>query len=918
MSFEPFLALKASAGSGKTFALALRYVSLVLKGAKIGEIEALTFTNKAANEMKKRIIACFLNFECVGYEAECEELCKILDTTKEELIRLRDARKSEFLRSNLKIQTIDSFFMQIVRSFALNLGLMSDFAVQESSLDITSLFIKNLNDKELFNLAHYLIQSDSSTSFIKHLESLYQNIYEFESKNIPFPQQEKQAVIRIFEDLKAYALEKSTNSNFLKNFDEELKEDFKKLSEKPLIKEFEKKYFEKFHNDELFLQKRQSLIDALNAYARALEEFNIGNLLSLLRHFKETKDQYMKENNVLSFSDGALKALELIKSEDRDLIYFRLDGRITHLLIDEFQDTSILQYEILKPLISELVSGKGVKDFRSFFYVGDTKQSIYGFRNAKKELFDTLRKDFSQIKLDSLDTNYRSQKIIVDFVNEIFAPLYEDYKTQKSLPKNLAGFVRVVQSKEADTKELQSGVFETLLEQIKLLQEKNISLEKICILCWKNKDADAVVEFLAQEGFSAFTQSHIDLEQKACVRVILTYGKFCIFGDKFYHEELKSLLPKTDIKPIKLDLSKSASENVLYIIKRLGLDLSDLALIQFLEYAQNKENFLELLFEPCPLKILPEQRKGISVMTIHKSKGLEFENVIVLDNLSKKGSSSDIMFQYDLEARQWNFHFKDSIRKNTGEANYTNFMQKHEQEEKENLYNALYVAFTRACLNLFIIVRNKAIKDAQDNYSYFRDLNLKEGDLGELQEAVQEASHQESKLVKELPEFAKIAPQKVRSNKEIKNEESYFGLAFHQILEEFDFIDANLRDFRAEILQKLHNEYFYFLSQKRLEEVFERACRLVENEEFKSLVRGKKLFKEQNLSFENEIKQLDLLALDENEAIIIDYKTGVSDKAGHLAQVSFYKKAVEQILSKKTKAFIIYCLEESIEFEALQ
>lgn len=100
------------------------------------------------------------------------------------------------------------------------------------------------------------------------------------------------------------------------------------------------------------------------------------------------------------------------------MIYFRLDGFISHLLIDEFQDTSVIQYQILRPLIAELVSGEGVKKNRTF-YVGDKNKVFIAFVK-EKELFDLLKQEFSQIKSDNLNTNYRSKELLVDFVNETF------------------------------------------------------------------------------------------------------------------------------------------------------------------------------------------------------------------------------------------------------------------------------------------------------------------------------------------------------------------------------------------------------------------------------------------------------------------------------------------------------------------
>ena len=141
MNFKPFLALEASAGSGKTFALSVRYVALVLKGAKISEILAITFTNKAANEMKTRIISTFLSLHEASKSNELKELCALLDKNESEILALRDERKSDFLRSELKIKTFDSFFANIVRSFSLNLGLMSDFDISENNISAKAKFI---------------------------------------------------------------------------------------------------------------------------------------------------------------------------------------------------------------------------------------------------------------------------------------------------------------------------------------------------------------------------------------------------------------------------------------------------------------------------------------------------------------------------------------------------------------------------------------------------------------------------------------------------------------------------------------------------------------------------------------------------------------------------------------------------------
>ncbi|MCH5336788.1 MAG: RecB-like helicase [Campylobacter sp.] len=905
--FKPFLALEASAGSGKTFALSVRFVALILMGAKINEILALTFTKKACNEMQKRVIETFLNFEKDERKAECEQLCKFLGKNKEELIALRDLKKQEFLRQNLKIYTFDAFFGKILRSFALNLGLMSDFKSSENELDIKAVFLKILNEAELKDLAHYILDIDEKENFFKELENLYQNAYFKEYKNPQnFPN--KALINQNYEDLRSYCLTLN-HKDLSKSFENE-KLDLDSFLQSSFMNKFETtKYLQKFYNeDEKFREKRELFLQALNTYALELESFKIAKLMNLLEHFCEAKNQIHKEKNVLSFADISKKVLELVQSELKELIYFRLDGFIAHLLIDEFQDTSVIQYQILKPIIAELVSGVGVREFRSFFYVGDKKQSIYRFRKGKKELFDLLKHEFTQIKSDSLDTNYRSLETLVEFINTTFKDKFPNYLLQK-IPNDKAkqgGFVRIVSSKEQSSDEIKEKTLETLLEQIEFLQEKNAG--ELCILCWKNDDCDLVLDFLKSKQILAFTQSNILLENKASVRLVLEYAKYCIFGDEFYLHFIKSLTG-LNVPRLKLDLSKSAAQNVLYLIKNLKLDLSESALIQFLEYAQSKENFLELLFEPCPLKIMSEQNLGISIMSVHKSKGLEFENVILLDSLSKPSPNfSNILLEYDIY-EGWELKIRDKIRKN--EPNYMKFLEKIQKAELDDDINKLYVAMTRAKKALIIIKRNETCINGHYP-SYFNSnlyLKLKDAEFGELEKEEKKVQNQSFQSKKNLPNFVKVGLQELGVQKSFDTKQSYFGEAFHYFMQNINLkTKANFE----KICENLKNK-FRFLEEEELKDIFSRVESLLNNENFNGLLQGKRLLKEQSFSFEGQIKRLDLLALDENENFIIDYKTGKSAMDEHKNQIEFYKLGVSEILKKRTKAFIVYCLKNETQ-----
>lgn len=897
--FKPFLALEASAGSGKTFALSMRFVALILNGAKIDEILAITFTKKATNEMKKRVIENFLTFD--KKEAETKELCKLLGKDKEELIRLRDAKKEEFLRKNLKIYTFDALFSQILRSFALNLGLMSDFESVENSQDVRRAFLKKLSKEELKKLATYILKIDEKEHFFNELESLYQNAY-FKSLNIT-NQPDLSKLQSAYDDLRKYCL--SFDNEKLKNNFKSEKLHLKEFLKSPIIDQFEeRKYLQDLAQEDVnFTTKRERFLESLRQYALELENFKIANLMGLLKIFIEAKNDLHKNKNILSFSDISRRVLDLIRSDLKDMIYFRLDGRISHLLIDEFQDTSVVQYEILKPIIAELVSGEGVKKNRSFFYVGDKKQSIYRFRNSKKELFDLLKNTFTQIKTESLDTNYRSLGYLIEFVNTQFKNKFENFIPQKILEQNQnKGFVRIVQSEEKDTKKTKQELLKVLKEQLDFLHQKGVLYEKICILCWQNNDANEILEYLKEHKIPAFTQSNILLENKASVRLVLEYAKYCIFGDAFYLEVMREFL---DFEPekLQLDLAKSPEQNMLYLIKNLKLDLADIALLQFLEYAKQKGNFMELLFNPCPLKMMDEENYGISIMTVHKSKGLEFDYVVVLDRLSKgQNDNEQILLEYDIQ-KGWELRIKNAFHKATRDASYQNFLARIEKAQKDDDINKLYVALTRAKDGLIVIKKNPFCVNG-NNPSYFNGkgyLNLECCEIGTLNEQTA-PKNEEQKEQNALKEFVKIPLQNVEKI-ELK-EEFHFGNAFHFCMQGLKLPNGeNLEH----IKQKAKDKFRHFLSEDEFNTLFKRVQNLLENKDFQALLQGKKILKEQPLSFNGELKRLDLLAFDEKEALIIDYKTGEFN-AKNAEQITLYKQAIEEILNKQnTRAFLIYC-----------
>ncbi|MBF7069539.1 RecB-like helicase [Campylobacter volucris] len=907
-NFEPFLALEASAGSGKTFALSVRFVALVLMGAKINEILALTFTNKATSEMKERVFKTFLEFDLLENnqnKAECNELMKMLGKSKEELVFLRDKYKDEFLRSKLNIYTFDSFFSQIIRAFALNLGFMSDFKIIQTQ-DSYDNFISKLNDEELKALAYYMIQTKSKNDFFTNLTKLYERSCEIDfSQDVHFPS--KVLVEKSLEKFVSYAKPLSANRHYLSNFTFEDIEDF--LS-KPIISDLGKKYFEKIIDSE-FLQKRSEFLQSAKEYFIQVENYRINMLARLLKHFKQARNEENIKQNALTFSDIALKCYELISDKSyKDLIYFRLDGYISHLLIDEFQDTNVLQYQILKPIIAELVSGEGVKKNRSFFYVGDKKQSIYGFRGGKKELFDQLLKDFPQIKLQHLDTNYRSRKVIVDYVNEVFKDKFQDanlnssFTLQKSIKEG--GYVKILQNQIPPKESLSEASGKEVLKIINELLEKGTQINEICILVWINNDATLMKDFLEKHDIKAYTQSNVALIDCISVRVLFEYAKACVFKDEFCLYFVKSILEK-EIAYLELDLNRSVVDILKYLANALGLDLSDLNLIAYLEYASAFDNFIEFLFTPCELQSLQEQNDGVNIMTVHKSKGLEFENLIVLDRLSKGSSDNDtLMFEYDLE-QSWQVKYRHSARKFLEDEIYDAFLAKRKKLMEEDRINCLYVAFTRAKNSLFIIKNDESFTTLQ---SYFKDYEEKQIGFLESKTIKDEKNVKDIEQIEEFEEFQKVNLQEIKTKNNFSSKEIHFGLALHEFLQYFDFVTKDNFEFCKQMIYK---KYRFYLNDEDFADLFARLTMLLNDENFNTLLANKKLLKEQIIAYNGEQKQLDMLALGDDEAIVIDYKTGLNLNE-HKSQILLYKEAIEKILAKSsTKAFLVYILKNKVE-----
>jgi len=221
--------------------------------------------------------------------------------------------------------------------------------------------------------------------------------------------------------------------------------------------------------------------DAIKNQNRAKEQNFFFALKELVDIYAKSKKALYMDDSELSFNDVTYLVYEILRVlDDSEFLYFRLDSQIEHMLLDEFQDTSILQYEILRPLINEITSGNGIFDNGSFFFVGDVKQSIYRFRGGVSALFDTVREENST-HVEKLLTNYRSQKEVVEFVNGVFEQKIKNYTHQLSRAEANGGYVEVMQNDEP---------LQEVVTQVQRFLELGADINEIAVLCATNGDGE--------------------------------------------------------------------------------------------------------------------------------------------------------------------------------------------------------------------------------------------------------------------------------------------------------------------------------------------------------------------------------------------------------------------------------------------
>ena len=614
--------LKASAGSGKTYTLSKTYIDLLLNSEDryaYRHILAVTFTNKATAEMKARILRDL----------------KELSATDPRARRILTDILHDY--SAFAVSTIDKFFQQTLRAFSREIGQFASYQVE---LDRNSL-IQEAMDRIL----------DSLTPDQKELvdwlrESVMDKVEQGQRFNLD------EGLFEIGQRLKSEEHRKLGEKYGIDDSEAFSKEHLKAIREscRKVIRDFEKAAAEEGlevePGEKIQMPAKKQLKANPNLeplfeksygiYCTAFSIYRLVFSLGLAGEFHKAFESLLKEKNVMPLDDSNAILRDIIDGSDAPFVYEKLGVRYEHFLLDEFQDTSRIQWENFLPLLRESES-KAEPGKVSNLIVGDVKQSIYRWRDSDwKLLGEEVQKAFPGVVPVPMGENWRSAPAVVDFNNRFFkfaaeaigTEIYDDVHQDVKSEEKQKGRVRVT-----FTDSQEDAVTASVIEA----REAGARWSDIAVLVRNRKEGSQLAERLILDGFPVISDDSLSLKSSITVRRLVSLlncmenpgntvggylaGKMGICFPEFHHslpdlcEELLRSLRDYD--------EASFAGETLYVQAFMD-DLKSWVDIN----GNNLRGFLRHWADSDPYVGSPEDADSIRILTIHKSKGLEFPHVI--------------------------------------------------------------------------------------------------------------------------------------------------------------------------------------------------------------------------------------------------------------------------------------------------
>lgn len=1053
---------KASAGSGKTFNLVLEYVSLLIKDTRsYGNILAVTFTNKATAEMKLRILKELYGIK-IGEKTDFfEALCNRNSSMNPQTIQLRASEALENILhdySNFNIQTIDSFLQKVMRNLAKELGIGSNYNLIIDDSDIIKETIERVisstdKDKALYDWYMDMIDSrveegkrvnveKELIDFSRNLDKEVFKRFESEIKTLDkdvlsqFKQKGNGKLVEIKKSLIAYG------DRFAKIFEENglTINDFVGKSKgiaNALLGISKEKYdfrdkgyynkaiegIEGWFSDSLNRSSKadlvnNTLIPLLNEYFEYYDKCNqelrtwqavlpfIDNI-GLLKNIANHRDDILKEENKFLLSNTSKLLSDIIRldnNSDISFIYEKIGSRIKYIMIDEFQDTSLLNWKTLSPLVLESLD-RGQRNV----IVGDVKQSIYRWRNGDWRILNNIDKGITYEEsssnpripnIETLKTNYRTDKNIVEFNNNLFSQglnlLCENIEELDKERINQIKGVFSDASQETKPNSPQSGnirvellvgkrgsfeerTLNTLKQEIDYHLEKGYSPKDIAILLRTNNQVSIVADYLSGQNYSIVSDMAFSYMYSQSIRLIIDALKYVnnkentvsLFNLKRYiYKEDKALQDVNQSLKIPQELEWISKKEILrkplfdltvHIIKQLQLDKDEKELSfitsfldQLQEYTKNNSSnltaFLNYWEEDLQTKkiIINDDYEGIRLLSIHKSKGLEFP-VVIIPYANWKFSSETELW---LNENKLDSTIPTLLSKNNSLNNsfyHQEYLDEQLQQYVDNL-NLLYVALTRPKHSLSIIGQLNQNKDGIDlkhidNISKFLYIALnkqlkeetnQEGEpqynyFIETQEQTETTTKQLNNSTPQQTNIFKITPNTIPIQSSFLDSQ----IKYSQTKQAKEFISA-LKDDEKETTSPrqmgiiLHNLLSKINTKQDIEKTIETSAQkgeIVQNEKdyYKSIVEqmlsteqasvwfslGNKILNEIDIIVKEDgqitTKRPDrLMITKDNEIILVDYKFAKTKKNinQYSSQIKTYEQLIKQIGFNKIQSYL--------------
>ena len=787
--------MKASAGSGKTYRLARKYISLLLQSKDryaYRHILAVTFTNKATDEMKGRILKELHVLATSPQESDYHDhFVPAYFPSDSDLQKKAETVLSDMLHdySAFAVSTIDRFFQQTLKAFSREIGQFASYQVE---LDKDSLVAESVD-----RILDSLTEEDSgllswlTDNVLEQIEqggrySMDANLLEMAKRLKSAQRQEvmeksgvgadkeypkeklleiREICRRIVSDFRAAVKDSArvaldiieqagvnpaeSNRGFMKKLYQ-----YSELEDGDAIEALPETFTSKALDHEQWFAKTKAaklkplvypfleapLEDFCALFDKEFKVYNTAQILDgqlyglgvageLDKAFKEL----MKEKNVLCIDDSNTILRDIIDGSDAPFVYEKLGVRYEHFLLDEFQDTAGVQWSNISPLLHESESKGGES-----LIVGDVKQSIYRWRgSAWKLLNDIVPGEFEGHKEEVLDTNYRSLANVVNFNNLFF-------KSAAAILDRMNGFekdgpmsviysdVRQMTGKKSSAKGSVSLTFcpkedelKKVLEAVHEAQANGASLSEIAVLVRSNAIGEDVSMYLIDNDIPVITDDSLRVKSSITVRRLVSLMSFAdnpqdtVNG--YLAESLDIALPRecgslVDMVEALFRELKTKDADGLWKGEALHIQ-SFMDHVQ--EYVSMNGNslrgFLKYWDGENPSICSPSSGESVRVMTIHKSKGLDFPYVIIPFaeniNLYKAGSYwcvpelegtpldgvADGVYDVTLSKASEDTLFAEDYRKE-------NFLQ-----QVDNI-NTIYVAMTRAALGMHIIAKTPSAK----------------------------------------------------------------------------------------------------------------------------------------------------------------------------------------------------------------